>query len=55
MAGSRLVYERVASPEKTLRIYEGLFHEILNELPEDRDRVLADITQWLDERTLAKP
>ncbi len=48
-AGSRQLYERAASTDKTLRLYDGLYHEILNE-PE-RDQVLADIRQWLDGRT----
>jgi alpha-beta hydrolase superfamily lysophospholipase len=39
------VYERAGSPDKTLKMYEGLWHEIFNE-PE-RDRVLADLTAWL--------
>ena len=39
--GSRMVYERASSEDKTLEIYDGLFHEVLNELPEDRQRVLA--------------
>ena len=44
--GSRMVHDRAGSADRTLRIYEGLFHEILNE-PE-RAAVLADITGWLD-------
>jgi alpha-beta hydrolase superfamily lysophospholipase len=51
--GSRMVHERASSHEKTLKIYDGLFHEVLNELPEDRDRVLRDITEWLDTQTAA--
>lgn len=43
---SRLVHDRASSPDKTLRLYEGLFHEVFNE-PE-RDRVLADLSGWLD-------
>ncbi len=39
------VYERAGSPDKTLKMYEGLWHEIFNE-PE-RDRVLADLEVWL--------
>lgn len=46
--GSRRLYERVASSDKTIRIYDGLYHEILNE-PE-RDQVIADIVAWLDHR-----
>jgi acylglycerol lipase len=39
------VYERAGSPDKTLKMYDGLWHEIFNE-PE-RDRVLTDLTAWL--------
>jgi acylglycerol lipase len=49
--GSRMVYERASSADKTLEIYDGLFHEVLNELPEDRARVLADIVAWLHAHT----
>jgi acylglycerol lipase len=49
--GSRMVYERASSEDKQLEIYDGLFHEVLNELPEDRARVLADIVAWLHAHT----
>lgn len=47
--GSEALYRRAASADKTLKLYQGLFHEILNE-PE-KDQVLADIAGWLDART----
>lgn len=47
--GSRRLYDRVASADRTLKIYDGLFHEILNE-PE-RDVVIGDIVAWLDARS----
>lgn len=43
--GSVLLYERIGSHEKMLKIYPGLFHEIFNE-PE-KDIVLADMTDWI--------
>jgi alpha-beta hydrolase superfamily lysophospholipase len=46
--GSRDLYERAASSDKTLKLYDGLYHEILNE-PE-RDEVIADIAAWLAAR-----
>lgn len=49
VAGSRMVHERAGSADRTLRIYDGLSHEILNE-PEQAE-VLADITGWLDAHT----
>ena len=39
------VYDRAGSPDKTLKVYDGLWHEIFNE-PE-RDHVLGDLTSWL--------
>ena len=52
--GSRMVYEHASSDDKTLKIYDGLFHEVVNELPEDRERVLADIVVWLNAHTQLK-
>jgi alpha-beta hydrolase superfamily lysophospholipase len=49
--GSRILHERVSSQDKTLRVYDGLFHEIFNE-PE-RDQVLSDVIAWLDEHVAA--
>jgi lysophospholipase len=49
-----MVHERAASEDKTLKIYDGFFHEVLNELPEDRERVLADIAAWLQAHTQSK-
>ena len=46
--GSKMLYEKVASKDKTLRLYEGLYHEIFNE-PE-RAQVFADMEAWLDIR-----
>jgi lysophospholipase len=46
---SQRFYERVGSTDKTVKLYEGLYHEILNE-PE-RDQVIADIAAWMDARS----
>jgi acylglycerol lipase len=46
VAGSRLIEETIGSPDKTLKIYDGLYHEIFNE-PE-QDQVLDDLVAWLD-------
>lgn len=40
-----LVYERIGSADKTITIYDGLYHEIYNE-PE-RETVLDDLEAWL--------
>lgn len=46
--GSRRVYQQLGSPDKTLRVYEGLFHEVFNE-PE-RETVVRDLLDWMDAR-----
>ncbi|MEM9171514.1 MAG: lysophospholipase [Pseudomonadota bacterium] len=47
-AGSDLIFECAASDDKTIKRYQGLFHEILNE--PQRDSVFADLRHWLDTR-----
>jgi alpha-beta hydrolase superfamily lysophospholipase len=46
---SELVYGWASSEDKTIKRYDGLYHEILNE-PE-RDAVVADTLAWLDAHT----
>lgn len=43
---ARWVEEHAGSEDHTLRIYDGLYHEVFNE-PE-RDAVLDDVAAWLD-------
>jgi len=44
-SGSKLVDELASSHDKTLKLYPGLRHEILNE-PE-RDEIIGEIVAWL--------
>jgi alpha-beta hydrolase superfamily lysophospholipase len=46
--GSREFYAKVGSADKTLKLYEGAYHETLNDL--DRDQVIRDLINWLDQR-----
>jgi alpha-beta hydrolase superfamily lysophospholipase len=46
--GSELLHDSISSGDKKIVIYDGLYHEILNE-PE-RKNVMADILQWLESR-----
>lgn len=46
--GSMLVHERISTSDKTLKPYEGLYHEIFNE-PE-RQQVIDDVVAWLAAR-----
>ncbi|MDP3387430.1 MAG: lysophospholipase [Eubacteriales bacterium] len=45
---SEKLFEIIASDDKTLKIYEGLYHEILNE-PE-KELVFGDILEWIEVR-----
>ncbi len=47
--GARDLFDSIASPDKQLIVYDGLYHEVMNE-PE-RDRVLDDVVGWLDRHT----
>ncbi len=40
--------DAVSSPDKTLKLYKGLFHDLLHE-PE-RDDVLCDVLKWINPR-----
>ena len=44
--GAQMFYEKAGSEDKTLKIYEGFYHEVFNE-PE-KGRVFGDIEKWLD-------
>lgn len=46
--GSKLLHDSISSEDKKIVIYDGLYHEILNE-PE-RKNVMEDILQWLETR-----
>ncbi len=46
--GSQMLYERVGSSDKTLKLYEGFYHEVFNE--PDHLRVLGDMETWLATR-----
>jgi acylglycerol lipase len=47
VGSSRSLARDAGSPDKTLKVYDGLYHEVFNE-PE-QDKVLADLVGWLDE------
>ena len=46
--GSRQLNDLVSSDDKSLRIYNGLYHEIFNE-PE-KEQVIADMIEWIAAR-----
>jgi acylglycerol lipase len=46
--GAQMLYEGASSKDKTIKIYEGFYHEVFNE-PE-RATVLKDVETWLTAR-----
>jgi alpha-beta hydrolase superfamily lysophospholipase len=44
----RAIFQSIPAQDKTLKFYDGLFHEVYNE-PE-KDRVLGDLEAWLASR-----
>jgi alpha-beta hydrolase superfamily lysophospholipase len=48
-SGSQYFFDHTGSEDKTLKLYQGHFHDLLNDI--GKDGVLADILAWLDERT----
>jgi len=45
-SGSQHFYDTVGSTDKTLKLYEGHYHDLLNDL--DKEVVMADILGWTD-------
>ncbi|MDN7614041.1 alpha/beta hydrolase [Burkholderia cepacia] len=50
--GSRAFGARVGSPDRTLTLYEGGFHETMNDL--ERDRVIDALIAWIHARAPAR-
>ncbi|KUO77194.1 MAG: hypothetical protein APF81_15285 [Desulfosporosinus sp. BRH_c37] len=42
------IFEQISSVDKTLKLYEGLYHELVRE-PE-KEEVWQDIITWLEQR-----
>jgi alpha-beta hydrolase superfamily lysophospholipase len=47
-SGSRLFHETAGSADKTLKIYEGAYHDVLNDT--DKQVAMTDILSWIDAR-----
>jgi alpha-beta hydrolase superfamily lysophospholipase len=47
-SGSQFFYDTVGSKDKTLRLYEGHAHDLLNDL--GKDLVMADMQSWISAR-----
>lgn len=54
-AVSTFLYETAKSEDKTLRIYEGMLHSLIQGEPDENVAIiLNDISSWLDERVQCK-
>jgi alpha-beta hydrolase superfamily lysophospholipase len=47
-SGSQFFFETAGSADKTLKLYEGHYHDLLNDT--DRDVVMTDIVSWITAR-----
>ncbi|WP_233850826.1 alpha/beta hydrolase [Paraburkholderia sp. HD33-4] len=50
--GSRAFGAHAGSPDKTLTLYEGSYHETMNDL--DRDRVIEALVEWIERRAVGR-
>ena len=48
-SGSQFFYDNAGATDKTLKLYEEHYHDLLNDT--DKEQVMADIQQWVVERT----
>ncbi len=47
-AGSQEFFDKAGSTDKTLKLYEGHFHDLLNDV--GKEGVMGDILGWLKAR-----
>jgi alpha-beta hydrolase superfamily lysophospholipase len=51
-AGSQLFHDTAGSKDKTLKLYEGHYHDLLNDI--GKEAVLGDIKDWIFARVGAR-
>jgi alpha-beta hydrolase superfamily lysophospholipase len=51
-SGSQFFYDTTGSRDKTLKLYDGYFHDLLNDV--GKEMVMADIKNWIVTRTANK-
>ena len=44
-SGSQFFYDNAGSNDKTLKLYNGAYHDVLNDL--GKEKAMADIVQWI--------
>jgi alpha-beta hydrolase superfamily lysophospholipase len=47
-SGSQIFYDSAGSNDKTLELYEGHYHDLLNDV--GREQVLGDVVEWIEAR-----
>ena len=47
-SGTRVLYEKAGSTDKTLKLYDGGYHEVFHD--HDREQFLRDVIDWLNAR-----
>ena len=50
--GSEQFFNEAGSADKTLKLYDGYYHDLLNDL--GREQVMDDIVEWIDARLPAR-
>ena len=50
--GSEFFFEHAGSADKTLKLYEGHYHDLLNDL--GKEEVMADVLGWIEARLPAR-
>ena len=48
-SGSQFFYDHAGATDKTIKLYEGHYHDLLNDV--DKEKVMADIGEWLIKHT----
>ncbi|KAL4559948.1 hypothetical protein LXL04_032094 [Taraxacum kok-saghyz] len=49
--GSQMLYEKASSEDKSLKLYEGMYHSLIQGEPDEAaNLVLADMRAWIDEK-----
>ncbi|MFT3911594.1 MAG: alpha/beta hydrolase [Ferruginibacter sp.] len=48
-SGSQFFYDNAGASDKTIKLYEGHYHDLLNDL--DKEKVMADIQEWVIKHT----
>jgi acylglycerol lipase len=48
LSGSQMFYDNAGSTDKTLKRYEGHYHDLLNDV--GKEEVMSDILAWIEKR-----